>query len=69
MMQVRADNDPDPMPRYTDDNINEHGTRVAGTVAGGRNTVCGVGVAYDARVGGVRMLDAEHLTDVLEVRV
>ena len=61
-----VDNDIDPQPRYTNDNINEHGTRVAGVAAGGRNDVCGVGVAYDASIGGIRMLDGD-LTDVVEV--
>ena len=61
-----SDNDVDPSPRYSEDNINEHGTRVAGAVAGGKNDKCGVGVAYDARIGGIRMLDGD-LTDVLEV--
>ena len=68
MLQLSsADNDDDPMPRYTADNINQHGTRVAGTVAGARNDVCGVGVAYNASVGGIRMLDTEHQTDAVEV--
>ncbi|KAF7185886.1 Kexin [Pseudocercospora fuligena] len=44
---------PDPKPRLVDD---RHGTRCAGEVAAVRNDVCGVGVAYDARVGGVRIL-------------
>ncbi|KAJ7381603.1 PC3-like endoprotease variant B, partial [Desmophyllum pertusum] len=43
-----------------------HGTRCAGEVAAvANNSVCGVGVAYDANIGGVRMLDGQA-TDVLE---
>ena len=43
-----------------------HGTRCAGEVAAtANNSICGVGVAYNANVGGVRMLDGQA-TDVLE---
>ncbi|XP_015221100.1 proprotein convertase subtilisin/kexin type 4 isoform X2 [Lepisosteus oculatus] len=60
------DDDPDPQPRYTTDNENRHGTRCAGEVAAvANNTVCGVGVAYRAQIGGVRMLDG-HVTDLVE---
>ncbi|XP_046890418.1 furin (paired basic amino acid cleaving enzyme) b isoform X2 [Hypomesus transpacificus] len=60
------DGDSDPQPRYTQRNENRHGTRCAGEVAASANNgVCGVGVAYNARIGGVRMLDGE-VTDVVE---
>ncbi|XP_061678705.1 furin (paired basic amino acid cleaving enzyme) b [Syngnathoides biaculeatus] len=60
------DGDADPQPRYTQRNENRHGTRCAGEVAAAANNgVCGVGVAYNAKVGGVRMLDGE-VTDVVE---
>ncbi|XP_034032723.1 furin (paired basic amino acid cleaving enzyme) b [Thalassophryne amazonica] len=60
------DGDDDPQPRYTQRNENRHGTRCAGEVAGAANNgVCGVGVAYNAKIGGVRMLDGE-VTDVVE---
>uniref|UniRef100_A0A8C5EFB8 P/Homo B domain-containing protein n=1 Tax=Gouania willdenowi TaxID=441366 RepID=A0A8C5EFB8_GOUWI len=60
------DGDDDPQPRYTQRNENRHGTRCAGEVAAAANNgVCGVGVAYDAKIGGVRMLDGE-VTDVVE---
>uniref|UniRef100_A0AAQ4Q453 Furin (paired basic amino acid cleaving enzyme) b n=1 Tax=Gasterosteus aculeatus aculeatus TaxID=481459 RepID=A0AAQ4Q453_GASAC len=60
------DGDADPQPRYTQRNENRHGTRCAGEVAAAAdNGVCGVGVAYDAKIGGVRMLDGE-VTDVVE---
>ncbi|XP_014405077.1 PREDICTED: furin [Myotis brandtii] len=62
------DQDPDPQPRYTQMNDNRHGTRCAGEVAAvANNGVCGVGVAYNARIGGVRMLDGE-VTDAVEAR-
>jgi kexin len=44
---------PDPKPRLADD---RHGTRCAGEVAAAKNDVCGVGVAYDSRIAGVRIL-------------
>ncbi|XP_057700391.1 furin (paired basic amino acid cleaving enzyme) a [Corythoichthys intestinalis] len=62
------DGDPDPQPRYTQLNDNRHGTRCAGEVAAvANNGVCGVGVAYNARIGGVRMLDGE-VTDMVEAQ-
>lgn len=58
--------DDDPMPRYSPDNINKHGTRCAGEVAAvANNNKCGVGVAYNSRIGGVRMLDGD-VTDAIE---
>ncbi|XP_030222778.1 furin (paired basic amino acid cleaving enzyme) b [Gadus morhua] len=60
------DGDADPQPRYTQRNENRHGTRCAGEVAAAANNgVCGVGVAYNSKIGGVRMLDGE-VTDVVE---
>uniref|UniRef100_A0A8C9VBJ2 Furin, paired basic amino acid cleaving enzyme n=2 Tax=Scleropages formosus TaxID=113540 RepID=A0A8C9VBJ2_SCLFO len=62
------DGDPDPQPRYTQVNDNRHGTRCAGEVAAvANNSICGVGVAYNAKIGGVRMLDGE-VTDVVEAQ-
>jgi hypothetical protein len=54
------------MPRYDFTNENKHGTRCAGEIAmAPNNGVCGVGVAYDAKIGGVRMLDG-RVTDRVE---
>uniref|UniRef100_A0A671Q6Q9 Furin-1-like n=1 Tax=Sinocyclocheilus anshuiensis TaxID=1608454 RepID=A0A671Q6Q9_9TELE len=62
------DGDPDPQPRYTQLNDNRHGTRCAGEVAAvANNGMCGVGVAYNSKIGGVRMLDGE-VTDVVEAQ-
>ncbi|XP_013774265.1 neuroendocrine convertase 2 [Limulus polyphemus] len=62
-----SSNDPFPYPRYTDDWFNSHGTRCAGEVAAIRdNRVCGVGVAYDSKVAGIRMLDQPYMTDLIE---
>ncbi|XP_036169931.1 LOW QUALITY PROTEIN: proprotein convertase subtilisin/kexin type 4 [Myotis myotis] len=62
------DYDPDPQPRYTPSDENRHGTRCAGEVAAiANNRFCGTGVAYNARIGGVRMLDGT-ITDVIEAQ-
>lgn len=59
-------NDPDPMPR--DNGDNKHGTRCAGEVAAiAFNDVCGVGVAYKSKIGGVRMLDGT-VNDAVEAK-
>ncbi|KAF2146820.1 uncharacterized protein K452DRAFT_294355 [Aplosporella prunicola CBS 121167] len=50
---------PEPKPRLSDD---KHGTRCAGEVAAGKNNACGVGVAWDSRISGVRILSGP-LTD------
>ncbi|XP_063243301.1 furin-like protease 1 [Bacillus rossius redtenbacheri] len=61
-------NDGDPMPRYDLQDSNRHGTRCAGEVAAtANNSLCVVGVAFGAGVGGVRMLDGD-VTDVVEAR-
>lgn len=60
--------DDDPQPRYDFINSNRHGTRCAGEVAAhANNSICTVGIAYDAKVGGVRMLDGD-VTDAVEAR-
>ncbi|KAI9894675.1 MAG: pheromone processing endoprotease [Vezdaea aestivalis] len=50
------DKGPEPRPRLDNDN---HGTRCAGEIAAVRNNVCGVGVAYDAKVAGIRILSKQ----------
>ncbi|XP_035383608.1 proprotein convertase subtilisin/kexin type 5 [Electrophorus electricus] len=61
-------NDPDPTPRYDSTNENKHGTRCAGVVAASaNNSLCMVGIAYNARIGGVRMLDGD-MTDMVEAQ-
>ncbi|XP_026559605.1 proprotein convertase subtilisin/kexin type 5 isoform X1 [Pseudonaja textilis] len=61
-------NDIDPMPRYDASNENKHGTRCAGEVAAtANNSHCIVGIAYNARIGGVRMLDGD-VTDMVEAK-
>lgn len=60
--------DSDPSPRYDMIDSNRHGTRCAGEVAAtSNNSVCALGVAHGAQVGGVRMLDGE-VTDAVEAR-
>eukprot|EP00047_Mylnosiga_fluctuans_P004265 m.233535 g.233535 ORF g.233535 m.233535 type:complete len:1481 (-) comp12531_c0_seq1:233-4675(-) len=61
------DNDPNPFPNESDP-INSHGTRCCGQIAMAlNNNVCGVGIAYKARIGGIRMLDGD-VTDAIEGR-
>ncbi|XP_066567230.1 proprotein convertase subtilisin/kexin type 5b isoform X2 [Amia ocellicauda] len=61
-------NDLDPMPRYDASNENKHGTRCAGEVAASaNNSHCTVGIAYNAKIGGVRMLDGD-VTDMVEAK-
>ncbi|XP_051170796.1 furin-like protease 1 [Leptopilina boulardi] len=60
--------DEDPMPRYDFSDSNRHGTRCAGEVAAtANNSICAVGIAFRAQVGGVRMLDGD-VTDAVEAR-
>lgn len=62
-----SSNDPFPYPRYTDDWFNSHGTRCAGEIAAKRdNGICGLGVAYDSKIAGLRMLDQPYMTDLIE---
>jgi kexin len=51
-----------PTPKLSDD---RHGTRCAGEIAAGKNDVCGVGLAYDAKISGVRILSGD-ITDLDE---
>lgn len=61
----KNDHTKDPMPNMTNPD-NKHGTRCAGEIAAvADNNVCGVGVAYKSRIGGVRILDG-IVTDSLE---
>jgi kexin len=50
------DKGPEPKPRLDDD---RHGTRCAGEIAAVKNDVCGVGVAWDAKVAGIRILSKQ----------
>ncbi|KAH8813113.1 peptidase S8/S53 domain-containing protein [Xylogone sp. PMI_703] len=56
------DNTLEPKPRLSDD---RHGTRCAGEIAAVKNNVCGVGVAYNSRISGLRILSKE-ITDADE---
>jgi kexin len=49
------DNDPEPKPELSDD---RHGTRCAGEISAVRNDACGVGVAYDSKIAGIRILSS-----------
>jgi kexin len=50
------------MPKLWDDH---HGTRCAGQVAAGKNNACGLGIAYESKVAGVRILSGP-ISDVDE---
>ncbi|OAD77937.1 hypothetical protein PHYBLDRAFT_108764, partial [Phycomyces blakesleeanus NRRL 1555(-)] len=56
------DHTPFPKPRLWDDS---HGTRCAGQIAAVKNDVCGIGIAYNSRVAGVRILSGD-ITDADE---
>ncbi|KAI9047749.1 hypothetical protein LZ554_008459 [Drepanopeziza brunnea f. sp. 'monogermtubi'] len=56
------DNTVEPKPRLSDD---RHGTRCAGEVSAVKNNVCGVGVAWDSKVAGIRIL-SKLITDADE---
>ena len=58
--------DPDPMP-LNKIKQNHHGTRCAGEIAAVANSYCGVGVAYGAKIAGIRLLDGP-MTDGLEAQ-
>ncbi|KAM6984828.1 proprotein convertase subtilisin/kexin type 5 [Aplochiton taeniatus] len=61
-------NDPDPSPRQGSSPANDHGTRCAGIIAAaGNNSECSVGIAFNARIGGIRMLDGD-VTDMVEAQ-
>ena len=60
------DRDYDPTPKYGNETSNQHGTRCAGLIAAiANNSHCSVGVAFGAKIGGIRMLDGP-VTDLLE---
>lgn len=49
------EDDNDPLPRYDKKKSNSHGTRCAGEVSMiANNKKCGVGIAFNARIGGKR---------------
>jgi kexin len=52
----------EPKPKLSDDH---HGTRCAGEVSAVKNNVCGVGVAYDSKIAGIRIL-SKSITDADE---
>ncbi|XP_045207949.2 proprotein convertase subtilisin/kexin type 7-like [Mercenaria mercenaria] len=58
------DGDSDPTPNTNNKN-NHHGTRCAGEISAVPNKVCGVGVAYRAKISGLKLLDGP-LTDSME---
>lgn len=51
-----------PTPKLWDDT---HGTRCAGQIAAVKNNACGIGIAYESKIAGVRILSGD-LTDADE---
>ena len=59
------DNDEDPTPK---DDVDHQGTRSAGVVAAiFNNSRCNVGVAYGAKIGGIRLLDGDLQTSIFKM--
>ncbi|KAG6854699.1 hypothetical protein C0991_002410 [Blastosporella zonata] len=56
------DHEPLPTPKKFDDH---HGTRCAGQIAAVKNNACGIGIAYESKVAGVRILSGP-ISDVDE---
>ncbi|KAI1811829.1 peptidase S8/S53 domain-containing protein [Poronia punctata] len=56
------DDRPEPIPTLSND---QHGTRCAGEVAAAKNDVCGMGVAYESKVAGIRILSGP-ISDIHE---
>lgn len=54
-------NDHVPLP-YPKGATQRHGTRCAGQIAASKNGVCGIGIAYDSRVAGLRILGGKITT-------
>ncbi|XP_013391412.1 uncharacterized protein LOC106159636 [Lingula anatina] len=54
-----------PMPGIASDS---HGTSAAGIIGAEANDFCGVGIAFDANVAGIRIFGNKRITDALEAR-
>ncbi|CAH3171086.1 unnamed protein product, partial [Porites lobata] len=51
-----VDNDPIPVPKHG--TVSGHGNNCAGVIAGvANNSLCGVGIAYNAQIAGIRLFD------------
>jgi subtilisin family serine protease len=54
-----VDGDADPAPDYSTRLLNSHGTRCAGVIAASAKTTgCAIGIAFEAGIGGIRLLGA-----------
>lgn len=45
-----------------------HGTRCAGEISAAKDGTGAVGVAYDSKIAGLRMLDQPYMTDIIEAQ-
>ncbi|KAF1743355.1 hypothetical protein MXB_662, partial [Myxobolus squamalis] len=59
-----VDYDKDPMPEK-EHLSTSHGTKCAGIIAAAKNRFCGIGVAFNSSIGGIRMLNLKT-TDSIE---
>ncbi|CAH3023033.1 unnamed protein product [Porites evermanni] len=56
-----VDNDPIPVPKHG--TVSGHGNNCAGVIAGvANNSLCGVGIAYNAQIAGIRLFDDHVLS-------
>ena len=64
---VSHDNDPTPASSFF--YADAHGTKCAGVIAMSKdNGICGVGVAYEAKVAGLRLITIQGVTDIQEAK-
>lgn len=62
------ENDSDPSSRDAAESVS-HGISCAGIIAAvANNSFCGVGIAYSARIGGIRIIKDGKLTDALQAK-
>ncbi|KAG1667395.1 Proprotein convertase subtilisin/kexin type 4 [Nymphon striatum] len=45
-----------------------HGTNSAGVIAASRNEFCGIGIAFDAKITGIKLFGSKSLTDSMEAQ-
>ncbi|EZF36237.1 hypothetical protein H109_03623 [Trichophyton interdigitale MR816] len=51
-----VENSKEPDPKHVNQT---HGTRCAGEIAAGKNGICGLGMAYDGKIAGIRLLSGQ----------
>ncbi|OAF71146.1 hypothetical protein A3Q56_01033 [Intoshia linei] len=62
-----VDGDQDATPNYFSDTSNDHGTRCAGIIAAtANNSKCTVGIAFNSKIAGIKLLGNDAITDLME---